>query len=56
MFGLVLIQYLEDVMDNQICWFRKNKWAHFPFKSIGYGVLLVYKYITITVETRLRIH
>ncbi|XP_026807716.1 sideroflexin-2-like [Rhopalosiphum maidis] len=39
--GIVLVHYLEDVLDNKSCWFRKNKWAHFPFKSIGFGIILV---------------
>ncbi|XP_025201828.1 sideroflexin-2-like [Melanaphis sacchari] len=36
--GIVLIHYIENVLDNKSCWFRKNKWAHFPFKSIGFGI------------------
>ncbi|XP_029342262.1 sideroflexin-2-like [Acyrthosiphon pisum] len=39
--GVVLIQYLEDVLDNKSCWFRKNKWAHFAFNSIGFGIILI---------------
>ncbi|XP_050057292.1 sideroflexin-2-like isoform X1 [Aphis gossypii] len=39
--GVVLIHYLENVLDNKSCWFRKNKWAHFPFKSIGFGIILI---------------
>ncbi|KAF0751226.1 sideroflexin-2-like [Aphis craccivora] len=35
----ILIHYLENVLDNKSCWFRKNKWAHFPFKSIGFGIM-----------------
>ncbi|XP_022181674.1 sideroflexin-2-like [Myzus persicae] len=39
--GVVLIQYLGDVLDNKSCWFRKNKWVHFPLNSIGFGIILI---------------
>ncbi|XP_015364517.1 PREDICTED: sideroflexin-2-like [Diuraphis noxia] len=39
--GVVLIQYLENVLDNKSCWFRKNKWAHLPFNTIGFGIILI---------------
>ncbi|KAL5239868.1 hypothetical protein ACI65C_007278 [Semiaphis heraclei] len=39
--GVVLIQYLENILDNKSCWFRKNKWAHLPFNSIGFGIILI---------------